>query len=86
MQKIEIYKAQRVGKQEVGSLLIKFSEAFPPTGSVLADRETFEEESKKLEFLLYHVLPGGTYDRLLVLMLKRRASRLAVAYGGLDAD
>ena len=84
MHKSNIYKAQGIGEQEVESLLIEFSEEIPNDAEELLDG--FESDAPALEFLLYHVLPGGTYDRLLLAMLKRQASRLSVAYGGLDAS
>lgn len=81
MHKAKIYKAQGIGEQEVESLLIEFSE------EILEDTmRAFENDSTTLEFLLYHVLPGGTYDRLLREMVKRKAGKLTVAYGDLDAS
>ena len=84
MRKAKIYKAQGIGKREVESLLIEFSEEIPCPDSSKKDAGWFERDGKALELLLYHVLPGGTYGSLLREMLKRRASQLVVSWGGLE--
>jgi hypothetical protein len=38
------------------------------------------EEAMKLERALYSTLPGGTYDRLLGVMLLRKAGHLRIAH------
>lgn len=88
MRKAKIYKAQGIGGQEVESLLIEFSEGIPAPFTDSGENDTgwFERNSIALEFLLYHVLPGGTYCRLLGEMLKRKASHFVVSHGGLDAS
>lgn len=84
MRKAKIYKAQGIGKQEVESLLIEFSEEIPYAKDLKEAACIYRDEGKSLEFLLHHVLPGGTYGALLRKMLERRASLLAVSYGGLQ--
>ncbi len=83
MQKGKIYKAQGIGDKEILSLSIEFDEQIP-YGDLEETEKLFEHDGRYLEALLYSVLPGGTYDRLLGEMSRRRASKLIVSYGGLD--
>ncbi len=85
MQKGKIYKAQAqgIGDKEIISLSIEFAKEIP-YGDPEENEKLFEDQGRYLEKLLYSVLPGGTYDRLLGEMLRRRASKLIVSYGGLD--
>lgn len=41
-------------------------------------RQYFAETAEKLEDALYHSLPGGVYDALLVELMKRKVSLFAV--------
>lgn len=86
MHKAKIHKAQGIGKQEVESLIVEFSEEIPYPVSIEGSEKLFRDDGRTLEFLLYHALPGGTYDRLLIAMLQRRTSQLIVSYGGLTTD
>ncbi len=43
-------------------------------------RAWFETQAATLELALYETLPGGTYDRLLALMLQRKASLLVISH------
>lgn len=45
----------------------------------------YEEQARQIEEALHGSLPGGTYDRLLGLMLARKASHFRVAFGAADA-
>ncbi len=83
--KVNVYKAQRIGEEEVQSVLIRIDEEIPRPSS-LDDTEVFENDSQNLELLLHRALPGGTYDRLLGEMLRRQASKYIVSHGGLDAS
>lgn len=40
----------------------------------------YEAEARKIERLLYATLPGGTYDKLVGLMLLRKASHFRVSH------
>ena len=83
MQWGKIYKAQGIGDKEIVSLSIEFGEQIP-YGELEGTKKLFEDQGRYLEKLLYSVLPGGTYDRLLGEMLCRKGSKLIVSYGGLD--
>ena len=86
---INVYKAQgRATRREIDGQTIFITEPIPSpyemdTPIEDADR-IFERDAQKLEEALYGSLPGGTYSRLLGLMLKRRACHFVVSFASLE--
>jgi len=81
---INIYKAQGIANTEVPSATIIMETEIPARNLEAADT-LFLDDATTTESLLYNTLPGGTYDQLLGLMLKRKASHFIIAHGGHDA-
>lgn len=86
---MQIAKAQSTGDEEVKNITIEISDEcpsfcdIPPANNWVERSENFfMEQARDLEEALYNSLPGGTYDRLLGLMLKRRASHFIVSFAG----
>ena len=80
MRTINIYKAQHIGNEEVEDLQIVFNEELPIFESIQQSGKDFIRQAIILEKLLLNTLPGGTYDRLLGLMLKRKSSHFIVTH------
>jgi len=79
MKKIEFYKSQSITSHEVESLTLNFETIFPD--KPFAETPAIHElEADQLETALVNILPGGTYDRLLTKMLKRKHSQLIVKH------
>ena len=55
-----------------------------PLDDLRAARQLYENQGCDLCDVLYHSLPGGTFDALLRHMLEKRASLLAVPLSGDD--
>lgn len=79
MAHVYVYKAQPLGDQRVQSKTIHIEETFPTTSGIRESDALMMENADKLERAL-HSLPGGIYDRLLGLMLKRKASHFIVSH------
>jgi hypothetical protein len=82
---VNIYKAQGHGEEIVEGVIVFIDQELPKQNertllSVLD--EMFSDQAEKLESALWRSLPGGTYDRLCGLMLKRKASHFVVPLGG----
>jgi len=78
---IVVNKADPVGKQLVESVEIRIEAQLPHTKTLPEAARVYELDAIMLESALHDALPGGTYDRLLALMLNRRASYLAITRG-----
>lgn len=50
-------------------------------GALELNTETFERDAIALEEALYNVLPGGTYEQLLIKILQRQELQLIVPLG-----
>lgn len=75
------YKAQPVFKgREVTSVCLVFEEEFPDMPSLEGARERHAFDASRLEDILIRTLPGGTYDALLVEMMRRKVSLFHVAH------
>jgi len=84
MSEANIYKAQGIADIKVENSTIFLHEELPPFEyyKKLGELDSvFEEQAKMLEYELYSHLPGGTYDRLLGELLKRKASHFTVTLG-----
>lgn len=76
-----IYKAQRTLKsQEVPSVKIVVDAEVPDAQSLFDADEIYRLEAERLCAALEASLPGGTFDRLLIEMMKRKASHFKVAF------
>lgn len=80
MKTIALFKAQPA-RDHIESTTVVFDEEFPelPAGE---HEKAFEAQAKLLMRALVTVLPGGTIDRLLVELLRHRASQLVVPQPG----
>ncbi len=82
MKKIYIYKAQPIGDSKVEQTNIIIKNKLPKFNDIETSRSFFTDEAQKIEETLFNTIPGGTYDRLLGEMLKRKASSFVVPFGG----
>lgn len=88
MKTIFAYRAQPIGDQVIEPVRIVIEEQMPSpdrmvgtTAEILAKLDgTFQTQAQNLEIALYNSLPGGTYDRLLGEILKRKASHFIVSH------
>jgi hypothetical protein len=82
---MQIAKAQPVGDQQVNDINIDISFTCPDfEGDDCIQRANafFIDQASDLEEALYNSLPGGTYDRLLGIMLKRKSTHFIVSHQG----
>lgn len=63
---------------------IHISETLPDSLAMRTTARRFRADAVALEIALYGSLPGGTYNRLLLEMLSRKASHLRVAHAYLE--
>jgi len=81
---IHIHKAQPVGdNQVIENLLINIEVSVPDSETIEEGDELMENDATELVEALYNVLPGGTFDRVLIKMLQHRTTHLHVPFGGL---
>jgi hypothetical protein len=73
----KIFKAQASNKP-VPEITIIIIDEFPQTESLKYSADIFELEAQNLSDILCRSLPGGTLDRLIAELLKRKASSLVV--------
>lgn len=78
-QEITVYRAQNTGNKQAPSLRITATEPFPEL-SLDDARAEHCAAAEVLCHALYASLPGGTMDRLLGEMLKRKASDFVVTF------
>jgi len=81
---ISLAKAEPIGDQIIPTVVINISDVPPQFDSLNDAAQRYTNQAQLLERGLHDTLPGGTYDRLLGLMLTRKASLFKVAYGGLE--
>lgn len=77
---INLYRAQALRIMPVESVTIVIEQEFPHYESLSASRCTQAAEGAILAAALLQTLPGGTIDRLLIELLKHRASTLHVPH------
>jgi len=84
---VDIFKAQGIGGDIPPSTTIRLEKEIPDPDPSLAHsaflaaaEKVFQDQAAALETALHNALPGGTYDRLLGLMLQRRASHFLVTF------
>jgi len=83
---IDVYRAQPIGDKEAPWCQIEIGVPIPRRETLEEGAFLFELDAKQLEFALHESLPGGTYDRLLGLMLKRKASHFIVSHTKLEIE
>lgn len=80
-----IYKAQETIKTvPVESVVIKIEMPVPEFNDLDESVAIFEHQAQKLCKVLYDVLPGGTFDRLVAAMLQKEASLFKVSHKELE--
>lgn len=82
MDNIEVTVHMAVGER-VPSTHIMVSKEQPPLGAFVSDDkfiDMYTSEGNAIEDALWKTLPGGTYDRLLLAILTRKASMLRVTF------
>ena len=79
MSTVYVHKAQPIGDGVVQDKTIILSASIPHCEMAEAD-SIMELDADKLHQALYYTLPGGTYDRLLCLMLKKKSSHFIVPH------
>lgn len=83
MKTVNIYKAQRIGQHmEVESVTINVHEELPEQETIAESDIIFEKEALTLADALLEVLPGGTVDRLMAELLRRKATSFVVPLFG----
>jgi hypothetical protein len=76
---IQIWKARPTLKAEpVGTAVIYIQSECPEVKTVEGQREIYQRDAEELCTALHQALPGGTFDRLLVEMMKLKASSFIV--------
>ena len=68
------------GQPDTEDLTIRALSEFPNLKTLEEYDEAFLKDAQKVETALYETLPGGTFDRLLGLMLMRKASHFRVSH------
>lgn len=81
MKNIFVHRAQPTGNQDVEIARIVIDTEIPDTPTMKEADTLFTIDAAALENVLHETLPGGTYDRLLSAMLKRKSSHFVVAHG-----
>jgi len=80
---ISIFKAQpTIKSQPVKSVNILIDVEFPEYQELLDSEIAHQFDAELLCKTLADVLPGGTFDRLLVEMMKTKVSHFVVSYTG----
>ncbi len=80
--RIAVKRAGRVDDHLAPPVRIVIEEEMPELGGMtLADFDSiFQHDAEVIENALHMALPGGTYDRLLALMLQQKASHFRVPW------
>lgn len=85
MKEVQIFRARPIGNQAIEPTTIIISDVVP---YFLQEQDwqqiavnTYRHQAKTLAAVLQETLPGGTFDRLLVEMMERKASLLSVPWG-----
>ncbi len=86
MKKVQICQAE-TGGAPVVEVIIEVSRSLLNGDTTLTGQSTldehravFEKEAALIEDALYNSLPGGTYDQLVGLFLKRKSSHFIVSH------
>ncbi len=82
MKKIEIFKAQGVGGEEIESAEIVLEHPMPSYDATEIAMNTFDLQAERIANLLFDTLPGGTLDRLIGKLLMRKATSFVVPLFG----
>jgi hypothetical protein len=85
MKFISIYKAQDIGNNKIEDARIMIECALPEIKGdnwLQVTENIYKSEAELLNKTLLNSLPGGTYDQLLIEMLKTKASHFKVPWGG----
>ena len=80
MKNIVVNKADPVGERAVESMEIRIEAQLPHAEALAEAARVYNCDAEMLETAVHESLPGGTYDRLLGMMLERKASHFAVAH------
>ena len=81
MKKLFLYKAQRTLKDvEIESVSIIFDEEVPDYKNIEEADMRYMMDAAYLCDFLEEVLPGGTFDRLLISLMNRKASHFKVSH------
>ena len=80
MNKISIHKAQPMGRQPILDKTIILSREMPDPDTLQEMADLYAEDAKKIADALENTLPGGTFDRLLVELLTKKASLFKVSF------
>ena len=85
---IVINKAQATTnkKDEVQDTTINICGQFPQFDNLKEAAEFHDKNAEKLVETLYRVLPGGTFDRVVVRMLQKKLGHFVVSWGDLDEN
>ena len=80
---VPIYRAQNTGTVHIiKSFSILIDDPIPDFHDLRLQQDFFENEARLLFYALVGSLPGGTLDRLLVMLLQHKASSLIVPLEG----
>lgn len=84
---VVVHRAQPVGGHPVLVSIIEIrptisdNPAVLPAGAGYPSDITMAQDAKHIADALYASLPGGTFDRLIVLLLERKISHFVVRHG-----
>jgi len=80
--RIAVKRAGSVGDRQAPTTRIVIEEEMPELGrmTLAAFDAIFQADAEAIENALHMALPGGTYDRLLALMLQQKASHFRVPW------
>lgn len=83
---IIVSKAEQIGTQQIKTARIHISSRMQRFDDLDQQDDFFTFEARAIERTLWQALPGGTYDRLLGLMLARKSTHFVVPHGELSDD
>lgn len=89
MPEYTVHKAEPIGSQVVPSVTVAITEPLPARDdkvSLARAALLYAMDAAIVEEALHQSLPGGTYDRVLIEMLQRKASHLRVSFVGGDCN
>ncbi len=81
MRTVRVCSAAPIADEDRPRARIEISGALPP-GNLEKRAEHFQHEAETIADVLVESLPGGTFDRLVAVLLQFKASRLIVSYQG----
>jgi hypothetical protein len=77
---VKLKKAQGVGGKYIPSFFIEIETELEAELTLEESRVIYQSEAKKLADALFASLPGGTIDALMVEMMTRKVSLLAIPF------